>query len=289
MEKMAFIGVGVMGKSMVLNLVKKGYVVNIYTRTKHKVNDIIKDNIIWHDTIASCIKDVDIIMTMVGFPSDVEEIYFGDTGILNLAKKGAICIDFTTSSPSLAKKIYTTAKKLQIDALDCPVSGGDSGAKNATLSIMVGGDKEVFVNILPILQCLGQTIHHVGPAGFGQHTKMTNQIALAGAIAGVCEALTYANTVGLDGNTMLSCISSGAAGSWQMSNMAPRILADDFAPGFYIKHYIKDLNIASEVLENKEVSLRVLDTVNAMYQQLASKGMEELGTQALVKYYLSSK
>lgn len=285
MKKIAFIGVGVMGKAMVQNLSKNGYTVTIYTRTKHKIDDILSDTIIWSDSIKECIQDKDIVMTMVGFPKDVEEIYFGPSGIIDNVKKSAILIDFTTSSPLLAMKIETEAKKQGVYSLDCPVSGGDTGAKQATLSIMVGGEKEIYQQILPILECLGTSIHHVGPAGFGQHVKMTNQIALAGAIAGVSEALMYANTVGLDSAIMLECISKGAAGSWQMTNMAPRILQHDLDPGFYIKHYIKDMDIAKDVLEKHNIQLEVLNTVYHMYLQLQKDGLEDLGTQALYQYY----
>lgn len=285
MKTIAFIGVGVMGKAMVQNLAKQGYTITIYTRTKQKIEDILSDSIVWRDTIVDCIKDKDVIMTMVGFPKDVEEIYFGTDGIIENAKKDAVLMDFTTSSPELACRIETEAKKHELYSLDCPVSGGDTGAIQATLSIMVGGDKNTYQHMLPILQCLGTSIHHVGPAGYGQHVKMTNQIALAGAIAGVSEAITYAKTVGLDPKVMLECISKGAAGSWQMTNMGPRILDHDLNPGFYIKHYIKDMLIAKEELTKHDIQLDVLNTVLNMYQVLQQDGLENLGTQALYQYY----
>ncbi|WP_041138325.1 NAD(P)-dependent oxidoreductase [Beduini massiliensis] len=285
MEKIAFIGVGVMGKSMVRNLMKKGYEVSIYTRTKSKVEDVIEEGALWHEDVASCVENQDIIMSMVGYPADVEEIYFADHGILAHAKTGAVVIDFTTSSPALARKIYEAAKEKGISALDAPVSGGDVGAQNGTLSIMVGGDEATYQQVLPILFVLGTTLNYTGTAGNGQHTKMANQIALGGAIAGVCEAMTYARANGLNIQNMLDCISSGAAGSWQMSNMAPRIQKEDFAPGFFIKHYIKDLKIAKEGADLAHVDLQIMEAVLSMYQALEDEGLGDLGTQALIKYY----
>ncbi|MFQ9923531.1 MAG: NAD(P)-dependent oxidoreductase [Beduini sp.] len=285
MEKIAFIGVGVMGKSMVRNLMKKGYEVSIYTRTKSKVEDVIQEGAVWHDNVAGCVKDQDIIMSMVGYPSDVEEIYFAENGILAHAKTGAVVIDFTTSSPALAQKIYKAAKEKGISALDAPVSGGDVGAQKGTLSIMVGGDEATYQQVLPILLVLGTTLNYTGTAGNGQHTKMANQIALGGAIAGVCEAMTYAEANGLNIQNMLDCISSGAAGSWQMSNMAPRIQKEDFAPGFFIKHYIKDLKIAKEEAGLAHINLQIMEAVLSMYQTLQDEGLGDLGTQALIKYY----
>ena len=185
----------------------------------------------------------------------------------------------------LAKKIFEESSKHSLASLDAPVSGGDIGAKKGTLSIMVGGDENVFKQIEPVLEVLGSNINYVGSAGNGQHTKMANQIALAGGLAGVCEALTYAKAVNLDPQIMLDCISSGAAGSWQMTNNAPRILADDFAPGFYIKHYIKDMKIAKAVNDTNNLDLEVLNTVLQQFEQLQTDGFENLGTQALIKYY----
>ena len=224
MKKIAFIGVGVMGKSMVRNLNKAGYHTTIFTRTKSKVDNLINEGIYWSNTIKECVQNKDIIMTMVGYPKDVEEIYYGNHGILENAKENAICIDFTTSAPALAQKIYTDAKMRNIKSLDAPVSGGDIGAKNGTLSIMVGGDWDVFEDVYPLFQILGQTINYVGQAGLGQHTKMTNQIVIAGTIAGVVEAIHYAHQTNLDTDTMMKCISKGAAGSWQLEHNGQAIL-----------------------------------------------------------------
>lgn len=283
--KIGFIGVGVMGKSMVRNLMKKGFEVSIYTRTKSKVEDIINEGAIWCEDIKSCVKDKDAVITIVGYPKDVEEIYFGENGIINNSKEGSYLIDMTTTSPKLSLKIYEEAKKKNLYSLDAPVSGGDIGAKNATLSIMAGGDKEVFEKCMPIFEALGSTIIYEGKAGSGQHTKMANQIAIGGAIAGVCEAMAYAKRAGLDIQTMLDSISKGAAGSWQMSNMAPRMLKGDFDPGFFIKHYIKDMKIAIEEAEENNLNLGILNEVLKMYEKLDDKNMGNLGTQALIKYY----
>ena len=285
MQNIGFIGIGVMGKSMVKNLLKKGFAVSVYTRTKQKAEEVIQQGALWCDNIVECINQKDVIITMVGYPKDVEEVYFGEKGILENAQKGTYVIDMTTTSPQLSEKIYQEGAKRGISALDAPVSGSDIGAAQGTLSIMVGGDKDAFESCKNIFEALGKNIVYQGKGGCGQHTKMANQIALAGAISGVCEALTYAKATGLDLQTMLDSISKGAAGSWQMDNMAPRILKQDFAPGFFIKHYVKDLNIALEEIDDRGVTLNVLETVENMYHTMQREGKGEFGTQALVKYY----
>lgn len=285
MKTIGFIGVGVMGKSMVRNLMKNGFEVSIYARTKAKVTDILAEGALWCDSIAQCAQGKDAVITIVGYPKDVEEVYFGQGGILENASAGCVLIDMTTTSPQLSVKIEQAAKEKGLKALDAPVSGGDVGAKNGTLSIMVGGEKETYTQCLPIFQAMGTNIIYEGKAGAGQHTKMANQIALGGAIAGVCEAMTYAKKVGLDLQTMLDSISKGAAGSWQMSNMAPRMLKGDFDPGFFVKHYIKDMNIALEEAAHVDLTMPVLNEVHDMYQALDDQGMGDLGTQALIKYY----
>lgn len=282
MKKIAFIGVGVMGKSMVQNLSNAGYSVTIYTRTKSKVEDMINDKIKWANSISECVQDKDVVMTMVGYPSDVENIYYGKDGILKNAKKEAILIDFTTSSPALAKKIYKDAKEKNLKSLDAPVSGGDIGAKNGTLSIMVGGSENIYHEALPMFKVLGQTIHYVGTAGLGQHTKMANQIVIAGTLAGVVEAIHYARTANLDTQTMMECISKGAAGSWQLEHNGQAILDENFNPGFFIKHFIKDMKIAQKEMLNKDVQLKILNDVLKMYETLNEN---ECGTQALIHYY----
>ncbi len=246
-KNVGFIGAGVMGKSMIRNLMKKGFQVTVYSRTKSKAEDIIAEGAIWRDSATECAKGQDVIITIVGFPKDVEETYFGEKGIIANSEDNAILIDMTTSSPKLAAKIYDEAKAAGKHALDAPVSGGDSGAKAGTLSIMVGGDKDIFEQAMPVFEAMGTNIIYEGAAGCGQHTKMANQIALTGCIAGVCEAITYARKTGLDIQTMLDSISAGAAGSWQLEQYGNRVCSKvTFDPGFFIKHYFKHMFIATE-------------------------------------------
>ena len=285
MKKIGFIGVGIMGKSMVRNLMKAGFEVSIYTRTKSKVLDVIEEGAVWCETVSECARDQDVVITIVGYPKDVEEVYFGDDGIIANAKKGAYLIDMTTSSPKLAIRIYEEARKAGLSSLDAPVTGGDGGAKAGTLTILVGGDKDAFDVCMPVFEAMGKNINYEGQAGNGQHTKMCNQIALAGALSGACEAMVYAKNVGLDVQQMLDSISTGAAGSAQMSNVAPRVLKEDYNPGFFIKHFIKDMKLADEEAQGAGIELGVLEYILSMYQDLEAEGMGDLGTQALVKYY----
>ena len=285
MKKIGFVGTGVMGSSMVLNLIKHGYELSVYNRTKSKADACIAAGAKWCDTVAECAKDKDVVITIVGFPKDVEEVYFGENGILNAAKNGAYVIDMTTTSPMLSEKIYKAAAEKGIYALDAPVSGGDTGAKNGTLAIMVGGDKGAFDECIPVFEAMGTNIRYEGKAGNGQHVKMANQIAIAGAVSGVAEAVRYAMAMGVDVDTMLDTISNGAAGSWQMSNNGPKMAKEDYAPGFYIKHFIKDMKIAIECAETKGVTLDLLKKVCDEYVQLENDGKGELGTQAIIEYY----
>lgn len=285
MKKIAWIGTGVMGRSMLINLKNQGHQVWVYNRSKAKVNALASLGFIVADTIAEAIEQADIVFTMVGYPSDVEEVYLSKQGIFAHGKQGLLAIDMTTSSPSLAAKLYDAGRAKGIRVMDAPVSGGDSGAKNATLSIMVGGDKEDFDQAHEFFAVLGKNILHMGPAGSGQHTKMANQIAVAGAVSAMTEALVYAQHVGLDQQKMLDAISGGAAGSWQLSNTAPRTLKKDFAPGFFIKHFVKDMRLAKESMAEHGVSLDMLNAVCAMYEAMVEHGHENDGTQALVKYY----
>lgn len=285
MKKIGFIGIGVMGAPMAGHLLKAGYSVAVYARRKEAADALVSQGAEFCSSIAQCAKGRDAVITMVGFPKDVEEVYFGEQGILQNASTGTILIDMTTTSPRLSLRIAQAAAKKGLCALDAPVSGGDVGARQATLSIMVGGDPAVYQACLPLFQAMGKQVVYEGPAGSGQHTKMANQIALGGAIAGVCEALAYGKRAGLDLPTMLQSISAGAAGSWQMSNMAPRMLASDFAPGFFIKHYIKDMDIALQEAEGFGLHMQVLEEVRKMYVALPQEGKENLGTQALYQYY----
>ena len=285
MKKIGFIGVGIMGKSMVRNLRKAGYEVAIYTRTKAKAEDVIAEGAVWCDTAAECAKGRDVVITIVGYPKDVEEVYFGDNGIIANADPGTYVIDMTTTSPRLAVRIWEEAEKAGLHAVDAPVTGGDTGAKAGTLTILAGGKKEDFDACVPVFEAMGKNINYEGKAGNGQHTKMCNQIAIAGALAGACEAMVYAKNTGLDVDTMLKSISTGAAGSAQMNNVASKAAKDDYAPGFFLKHFIKDMAIADEEALAADTRLGVLEDVLGMAKKLESEGMGDLGTQALIKYY----
>ncbi|EFU69031.1 2-hydroxy-3-oxopropionate reductase [Aliarcobacter butzleri JV22] len=281
MKKIAFIGVGVMGKFMVSNLLKNGFEVSIYARNKAKVEDSIKEGAIFCESIKECVQNKDAIITIVGYPKDVEEVYLSQEGIINSASQNSYLIDMTTTTPTLSVKIHEEAKKKNLKALDAPVSGGDIGAKNATLSIMVGGEKEDFEACKKLFETMGKTIVYAGNAGSGQHTKMANQIAIAGVMAGVSEAIAYGKKMGLDIPTMLASISNGAAQSFHLTNNAPKMYKREFEPGFYIKHMVKDLKIANEEMPN----LKVLKDVLEIYETLEKNGDGDLGTQAICKYY----
>lgn len=281
MKKVAFIGVGVMGKFMVSNLLKNGFEVSIYARNKAKVEDSIKEGAIFCETIKECVQNKDAIITIVGYPKDVEEVYLSQEGIINSASQNSYLIDMTTTTPTLSVKIHEVAKKKNLKALDAPVSGGDIGAKNATLSIMVGGEKEDFEACKKLFEAMGKTIVYAGNAGSGQHTKMANQIAIAGVMAGVSEAIAYGKKMGLDIPTMLASISNGAAQSFHLTNNAPKMYKREFEPGFYIKHMVKDLKIANQEMPN----LKVLKDVLEIYETLEKNGDGDLGTQAICKYY----
>ena len=283
--KVSFIGVGVMGCGMVHNLLAAGHEVHIYTRTKEKALPSVAEGAIWHDSVQSCSREGSVIITIVGNPKDVEEVYFADGGILASAQPGSILVDMTTSSPKLAERIAEAAKAKGLSALDAPVSGGDSGAKNGTLAIMVGGEKAAFDACLPVFEAMGKNIRHLGSAGAGQHTKMANQIAIAGTIAGVCEAIHYAEKMGMEAASVVDAISKGAASSWQLSNNGAKMLKNDYAPGFYIKHFIKDMALAAEEAEAQAAHLPILMQVLAMYRHLSQKGLDDEGTQALIKAY----
>lgn len=280
-----FIGLGVMGKSIVRNLLAADYRVMVYTRTKEKAKDFLTEGVQWQETPKAIAESAEIIITMVGYPTDVEEVYLGENGILAGAKAGKIIVDMTTSTPTLAKKIFKSALKNGVYSLDAPVSGGDIGAKNATLSIMVGGDRGVFDSLLPMFNILGSNIVYQGEAGAGQHTKMANQIAIASTMVGVTEALVYAKKAGLDPENVLKSIGSGAAGSWSMSNLLPRVLKEDYSPGFFVKHFIKDMGIALDEAEKLGLPLPGVALAKKMYDLLAENGEENSGTQALIKYW----
>ena len=284
-QKVGFIGLGVMGQSMAGHILRDGYPLSVYTRTKEKAQDLINLGAVWIDSISELAKECDIIITMIGYPKDVEEVYLGEEGILASANPGTYVIDMTTSQPSLAKKIYEQAKRKEIHSLDAPVSGGDIGAREARLAIMVGGEKHAFDTCLPLFEKMGQNIVYQGEAGSGQHTKMCNQIAIASGMIGVCEAISYAKKSGLEPANVLKSITTGAAGSWSLSNLAPRMLAEDFEPGFFIKHFIKDMGIAIDESNAMDLYTPGLELAHKLYEQLAEVGYEDKGTQALVKLW----
>ncbi|CAG9608606.1 NAD(P)-dependent oxidoreductase [Pseudoneobacillus rhizosphaerae] len=280
-----FIGLGVMGKSMARNLINEGFNLVIYTRTKEKAADLVEMGAKWVDSPRYVAQKANTVITMVGYPSDVEEIYLGEEGLINHCNKNTYLIDMTTSTPTLAKRIFEVANEKGLHALDAPVSGGDIGAREGKLAIMVGGNPQAFEACSPVFEALGKNIVYQGEAGSGQHTKMCNQIAIASNMVGICEAIVYAEKAGLNPETVLQSISTGAAGSWSLSNLAPRILKGDFAPGFYIKHFIKDMKIALEEAENLGIEVPGLFLAKKMYEKLAENGEENSGTQALYKYW----
>lgn len=288
-HSIGFIGIGVMGKSMAGHLLRAGYKVWVYNRTKAKAEALLEAGAQWAENPKAVAGKADVILTMVGYPSDVEETYFGANGLLANAKAGAVFVDFTTSSPLLAARIAAAANEKGMSALDAPVTGGDKGAREAALAIMVGGEAEAYSAVLPLLEKLGKSIRLLGPAGSGQHAKMVNQLLIAGTMMGMAEALAYAEKSGLNAEQVLATIGSGAAGSWSLANLAPRILKGDFQPGFYVKHFIKDLQIALDCAEQMKLELPALRLAKALYEKLAAAGGGDYGTQALIKLYLEGK
>ncbi|NCE65192.1 NAD(P)-dependent oxidoreductase [Pseudoflavonifractor sp. 524-17] len=287
MDKLAWIGAGVMGRPMAAHLAAAGYPVAVYTRRFETLAGAEDQGLLPCATIAQAVEGAKYVFVMVGYPQDVEEVFTGPEGIFRHAAPGTLCIDMTTSSPALAEKLSALGAERGIRVMDAPVSGGDSGARNATLSIMAGGSPADFEQALPLFRLLGKSVHHMGPAGSGQHTKAANQIAVAGATAAYTEALVYAQSAGLDPQAMLDAIGGGAAGSWQIANMAPRVLKGDLAPGFFIKHFIKDMKIIQTECAQRGVTLEMLNTVCGLYESLAQQGLADEGTQALIRYYQS--
>ena len=285
MRKVGFIGVGIMGKSMVRNLMKAGFELHIYARNRAKVEDVIGEGALFHDSIATCVKGCETVITIVGFPQDVEEVYFDEGGILESADAGAYLIDMTTTSPQISVKISKEGEEKGFHVLDAPVTGGDTGAKAGTLSILIGGKEEDFEACMPLFEAMGTNINYQGEAGCGQHAKLANQIMIAGTLTGVCEALSYAKAKGLDMPTLLKSVSTGAAGSKQLDTFGPKILEEDYAPGFFMKHFIKDMKLALVEANISGLSLEMLSLVLANYEELEAEGLGDLGTQALMKYY----
>ena len=282
MKKIAFIGCGVMGHYMIMNLLKNGYSVNVYNRTYQKAKQLEEFGAVAFDNIKDCINNVDVIISIVGYPKDVMEVF---DVIFKYACKKTIAIDMTTSSPTLATELFLKGQKHKIEVLDAPVSGGDTGAKNGMLSIMVGGNKNVFDECSDIFMSMGTNINYIGKSGSGQHCKLANQIAIAATIAGVNEAIRYTQQMNLDPTIVLKAISKGAAASWQLSNNGPKMINHDDSAGFYIKHFIKDMKLAQDEAKNINLDLSVLNIVESMYEILSDKNMDGLGTQAIYKIY----
>ncbi len=244
--RIGWIGTGVMGSSMCGHLIDAGYPMTVYSRTRERAQPLIDKGAEWADTPALVTRGADVVFTIVGYPADVREVILGQHGVMLAARPGLVVVDMTTSEPSLAQEISEVARKNGVASLDAPVSGGDVGARNATLSIMVGGEAETVEAVRPLFEVIGKTIIHQGPAGAGQHTKMVNQTLIATGMIGVCEALLYAYRAGLNLETVLDAVGGGAAGSWSLSNYAPRMLKGDFAPGFMVEHFLKDMEITLE-------------------------------------------
>jgi 3-hydroxyisobutyrate dehydrogenase len=284
-KKVGFIGLGIMGRSMAGHILDGGHELHVYNRTRSKADELVARGAIWHDTAGDVAAACDVVMTIVGYPKDVEETYLGKGGIVDRAKAGTILIDMTTSSPTLAGQIAAKAAEKGVSALDAPVSGGDIGARAAKLSIMVGGTEEAFAAVLPLFQLMGENIVHQGGPGAGQHTKMCNQIAIAATMLAVSESLAYAKASGLDAKRVLSSIGTGAASSFLLNNLGPKMLNDDYAPGFYVHHFIKDMSIAIAEAERMKLDLPALALAKQLYEKLAAGGFGEEGTQAIFRVY----
>ena len=283
-----FIGTGIMGKSMALHILKAGYPLNVFNRSKEKTIPLIEQGAVWHSSPREVAAHSDIIITIIGYPKDVEEVYLGKEGILMGALSGSIAIDMTTSSPTLATRIAKEGLAKQIDVLDAPVSGGDIGARDARLSIMVGGNTKAFERALPALECMGNNIALLGPAGSGQHAKLCNQIVIASTIMGVCEGIRYAQESGLDATAVLKVIGSGAAGGTQLNVQGPRMIKGDFAPGFMAEHFVKDIGLAIESAQEMGLKLPGLTQAKRLYQLMLDQDMGRDGYHALYQLYLAN-
>jgi 3-hydroxyisobutyrate dehydrogenase len=285
LPSVAFIGTGVMGRSMAGHLQQAGHPLHVHNRTQSKAAALLAAGATWHDSAGSAAAAADVVVTMLGFPTDVEASYLAPDGIVARARPGALLIDMTTSSPALARRIAEVAAKRGLASLDAPVSGGDIGAKEARLVIMAGGEPAAFARAQPLFALLGKNIARLGPAGAGQHCKMANQIAVAVAMVAWVEALAYAQRAGLDPAAVHASISGGAAGGWAMTNLAPRALAGNYAPGFYVKHILKDLRIALDSAAELKLELPGLAGAKQLYDQVAARGWEDSGTQVLYRLY----
>ncbi|RIK82715.1 MAG: oxidoreductase [Planctomycetota bacterium] len=279
--RLGWIGTGVMGTSMCGHLIAAGYPMTVTTRTKRRAEPLRAKGAAWAETPKAVAEKSDVVFAIVGFPQDVREVMLGDAGALAGSKSGAVLVDMTTSQPALAVEIYEAAKAKGVHSVDAPVSGGDIGAREARLSIMIGGEKSVVDALQPLFEVMGKTIVHQGPAGAGQHTKMVNQTVIASAMIGVCEALLYGYKAGLDLKTVMQSVAPGAAGSWSLSNLGPRIIDNNFDPGFYVEHFIKDMGIALEEARRMGLALPGLALAQQLYISLAAQGHARDGTHAL--------
>lgn len=285
MEKMkiGWIGTGVMGNAMCGHLVDAGHAVSVFNRTQQKTDNLVAKGAVWCTSPQAAALDCDVVFAIVGFPPDVEQVFLGEAGILAGANAGAVVVDMTTSSPELARRIAAAAEKKGVQALDAPVSGGDIGARDAALAIMVGGEAAAFDTVKPLFGCMGKNIALMGGAGAGQHTKMCNQILIAGTMIGTVESLLYAHRVGIDKDRIIDVIGQGAASSWSINNMGRRIAKNDFNPGFFIKHFVKDMGIALAEAQRMNLSLPGLAMVHQFYTAAKAMGLENLGTQGLYR------
>ncbi|AKP02586.1 NAD(P)-dependent oxidoreductase [Companilactobacillus pabuli] len=286
MQKIGFIGTGVMGSGIINNLLKANYDVDIYTRTKSKAEPLINEGAKWFSDPKTVAQNTDVIFTMVGFPQDVEDVYFKDNGIFAGLSAGKIIVDMTTSTPTLAKKIGQKAEEIGVESIDAPVSGGDVGARDGKLTIMVGGNKKAFETLKPIFEIIGKTSHYFGSYGAGQHAKMANQIMIAGTMTGLTEMFVYAKAAGLDLQAVLETVEGGGGDNWSLENYGPRILKGDFKPGFYSKHFLKDLRIALDESEKMNLDLPATKQAKKLYETLVDeKDLGNDGTQALIKLW----
>ena len=281
-SRIGWIGTGVMGASMCGHLLQAGYPVTLYSRTRAKAQPLLERGASWADSPRAVAEQSTVIITMVGFPRDVRDVYFGPAGILAGARPGSILIDMTTTEPALSREIEAAASAKELLTIDAPVSGGDLGARNATLSIMVGGQREIVERVRPMLERLGKKIVYQGGSGAGQHTKLCNQIVIAGTMVGVCESLLYGFKAGLDLSQMLDSIRGGAAACWTLDNLAPRILQRNFDPGFFVEHFIKDMGIALDEAKRMNLTLPGLTLVHGLYQRVHALGHGRSGTHALM-------
>jgi 3-hydroxyisobutyrate dehydrogenase len=279
---LGWMGTGVMGKSMCGHLISKGYKLTVYNRSREKARSLIDAGAKWADSPLQVAEQSDVVFAIVGFPQDVREVFLSSEGALAGSRAGMVLVDMTTSEPSLAREIAAAASAKGVASVDAPVSGGDVGAKNASLSIMVGGSAEAVEAVRPLLECMGKTIVHQGPPGAGQHTKMVNQILIATNMIGVCEALLYGYKAGLDLKTVLQSVGPGAAGSWSLNNLGPRIIDRNFEPGFFVEHFIKDMGIALDEAKRMNLSLPGLALANQLYLAVQAQGWGRKGTHALM-------